>query len=271
VGQQLVSLPADPGSVAAYLRAESEAGRAVATVRRRAATIACAHRAAGLTNPCQAETVRLAVRAIARERGTDQRQAPALGEREADRIAYVTGAPDAPLKDRRDLALVLVGRDLLARASELVSLTIESIAWDEADGTATINLRRRKTSTETQAYLIGQEAAEALRRWLEASGIASGPVWRSLTRGGKVKAAGINRRDVSRILKRLAARARLETSLSSHSLRVGMAQDMTAANIEGAAIMQAAGWTTPRMLTRYTGKLAAKRGAVAQYHARRHK
>jgi hypothetical protein len=78
-------------------------------------------------------------------------------------------------------------------------------------------------------------------------------------------------REVSRIVKGLGQRARLEADFSAHSLRVGMAQDMVAENTEGAAIMQAAGWKSPTMLTRYTRKQNAKRGAGAQYHARRHK
>jgi len=72
---QVAPLPAEPSTVAAFLRAEEAAGRAVATLRRRAATIAKVHRAAGLPSPCRAEDVRLALRAIARARGTQQRQA----------------------------------------------------------------------------------------------------------------------------------------------------------------------------------------------------
>jgi integrase/recombinase XerD len=91
----------------------------------------------------------------------------------------------------------------------------------------------------------------------------------SLTKAGNVKGRALNVREVSRVLKGLARRARLEPSFSAHSLRVGMAQDLTAANVEGAAIMQAAGWTTPRMLARYTSRLSAKRGAIARYYSRR--
>jgi hypothetical protein len=59
-GQGLESLPAAPESVAAFLRGECEHGRAVATVRRRAAAVSLAHRAARLTDPCKTEPVRLA-------------------------------------------------------------------------------------------------------------------------------------------------------------------------------------------------------------------
>jgi integrase len=180
-------------------------------------------------------------------------------------------------KDVRDLAAMLVGRDLLARASELVTVTVEALSWDEEDGTATVNLLRGKTHQERETYLLGPDAAQALRRWLEVSGITAGPVFVALEKSGKPRTKDgtvhpIAPREVSRILKGLGKRARLEADFSAHSLRVGMAQDMVAENIEGAAIMQAAGWKSPTMLTRYTRKQNAKRGAVAQYHAaRRHK
>ena len=75
----LPMLAAEPSTVAAFLRAESDAGKAVATVRRRAATIARLHRAAALANPCDTETVRLALKAIARWMGFDWRDERANG------------------------------------------------------------------------------------------------------------------------------------------------------------------------------------------------
>jgi integrase len=260
-------IPAKPETVVAYLRSESAAGKAVATLRRRAATIARLHTAAGLPSPCSAEAVRLALRALARERGTQQRQASPLTLKDAHRIEAKVLTEDARLKDLRDVALLLVGKDLLARASELVSLAVDAVTFDAEDGTAHIALRRRKTSTETQDCLIGPDAAAALKRWLREAGIVSGAIFRSITKSERPTDTPLNTRDVSRILKALAARARLDASrISSHSLRVGTAVDCVAANIDAAAIMQAGGWTSVRMVARYTSKLAAKRGAIARLH-----
>jgi hypothetical protein len=74
---------------------------------------------------------------------------------------------------------------------------------------------------------------------------------------------------VGRILKALACRARIETHFSAHSLRVGMAQDLVAANLEMASVMHAGGWRSPEMLTRYARKLQAKRGAIARFYSLR--
>jgi len=264
--QGLATLPASPAAVAAFLRAESAAGKAVATIRRRAATLSRMHKAAGPTNPCDSELVRLALKGIARNRGTDQRQAAALTERDAVTIRARMGDT---LRDARDLALMLVGRDLLARASELVSLAAQDVETT-VDG-ALVSLRRRKTTTEARAYFIGPEAAQALAAWLARAGIDQGAVFRSINKGGRVTDTALSTRDVQRILKARATEARLThaATVSGHSLRVGMAQDLVAADLDLGSVMQAGGWTTPRMVARYTERLAAKRGAVAKFYGRR--
>jgi site-specific recombinase XerC len=171
-------------------------------------------------------------------------------------------------KDVRDLALMLAGRDLLARTSELVSITAESITFED-DDTAVILLRRHKTSTESLPYQTGSEATAALARWLKLSGITAGPVFRSVTKAGRLKERALGVRDVSQVLRGLARRSWLGAAFSSHSLRVGMAQDLLADNADLGSLMQAGGWTTPRMIARYTAKLNAKRGAISRYYSRR--
>jgi integrase len=258
-------LPAAPEAIATFLREQSAAGVAVGTVRKRVEAIHRLHIMAGLERPCRAEEIRLALRAIARARGTAAKQAPGLCSDDAASIRAHVEVSGPRMRDLRDVALLLVGRDLLARASELVSVTRETIEL-RPDGTAIVMLRRHKTSTEARPHLIGPRATTALLRWLEASGIASGHVFVSITKGGRVKGRALRPCDVSRILENLGRRARLEPRFTSHSLRVGMAQDLTEANVETNAIMQAGGWSNPSMLARYTSKLRATRGAIARFY-----
>jgi site-specific recombinase XerC len=201
-----------------------------------------------------------------RERGTQQKQAPGLTERDADKI--IAKLDSERPKDIRDLALMQVGRDLLARSSELIAITCESIAWDDT-GLAQVMMRRVKTSLEALPFQLGPDASAALRRWLDVAGITTGPVFVGLTKAGRSTGIVLSRRDVTRVLKSLGQRAKLSAEFSSHSLRVGMAQDMLAANVETGAILQAGGWAKVEMLVKYTRKLDASRGAVARYYARK--
>jgi len=179
------------------------------------------------------------------------------------------------------LALLLVGRDLMARASELASITAESIKWDEHDGTAQVSLRRRETSTKAHPLQLGEETSVALRRWLDAAGIAAGPVFIGLTKGGKLTTGRattdgrhtcvLSRQDLGRILKSLAKRAKLPPDFSAHSLRRGYGSRPDGGERVSPGTMQVAGWKAPEMLTRYTADLVAKHSAVARYRAARHK
>lgn len=258
------AVPASPALVAAFLTAEAEAGKAMATIRRRAASISAWHRRQGEANPCASELVRATLRGLARQRGTDQRQAAGLTRTDT---AVIRSHLGNSLKDCRDLALILCGRDLLSRSSELVALEVAAVAFE--DGGATVALRRTKTSTASATYWLAGEAAEALQAWLQRAGITEGPVFRSITKAGRVTSRRLSTRDIGRIVKARAVQARLKNAegVSGHSLRVGMAQDLAAGNIDLASIMQAGSWKSPAMVARYSAKVSAKRGAVARYYA----
>lgn len=260
--RSMESMPASSGTVAGFLKAEAESGKSVATIRRRLATISAMHRAANIPSPADSQLVKLAMKGIAKAKGTDQRQAAPLSADDAVTIAAKLG--DSP-RELRDLAAILVGRDLLARSAELVAIEVAHIEW----GSPTIiMLRRRKTSTEAKPYAIGPKAAAALRSWLEAGEIVEGPVFQSFKRNGRVTGRALDPRDVRRIFKETAKAAGLAHAddISGHSVRVGMAQDLVSRNIDVLAVAQAGGWTTTTMPARYSAKLAAARGAVAQFY-----
>lgn len=267
LGLDRCPLPATPETVVAFLRAEVEAKPyKVGTLRRRVASIAAMHRAAELPNPCEADLVRLELKGLARRLGTGQRQAAPLTERDLHRIRARMGDT---VRDLRDQALLLVGRDLLARASELVALRVEDV--QAVEGGAVVALRRRKTDTEARPYFIGPEAAEALQAWQRRAGIDGGLLFRSVNKAGKASDRGLSTRDVGRVLKGRAMQAQLPAAagVSAHSMRTGMACDLVAANLEVSAVMAAGGWSTPSMVARYTAGLAAQRGAVARYYGAR--
>src|SRR6516165_7175849 len=83
--RNLSALPAEPTTVVAFVDAQAEF-KSPATVRRYIATIAHMHRAAELGDPTKAEIVRLAIKRLARAKGSRQRQAAPLGELAAERI-----------------------------------------------------------------------------------------------------------------------------------------------------------------------------------------
>lgn len=261
------ALPADPVHVAAFVDAMA-AAKAPATVRRYLASLAFVHRAANLPDPTREPVVRLATRRMVRAKGTRQRQATPLAERHVQRIAGSCSAET--LIECRDRALLFLASDLLARSSELVALETRDVTR-AADGSGTALIRRSKTDQEGQGSVgyLSTEAMTALGAWCGRAGIAAGPIFRSVSRHGRIGPA-LHPDMVARIFRKLAGRARLDTTgVSGHSCRVGTAQDLVALGVDLPAVMQAGRWKTPTMPARYAEHLLPAHGAVAQLRARR--
>ncbi len=110
-----------------------------------------------------------------------------------------------------------------------------------------------------------------VRVWLQAAGISKGPIFCAVNKGGVV-GDRLDAGSMSRILKKLAPAADLDPAeVSGHSCRVGMAQDLVADGEDVAGLMQSGRWSSAAMPARYTARQEATRGAVARFHARRHR
>jgi integrase len=159
------------------------------TIGRRVAAIRYRHKTAGLAVPTDSEVVKATVRGIRRSLGTAPRKkTPAVAEMIIS-MALETGDG---LKGIRDRAQLLLGFAGAFRRSELVALDCEDI--EETETGLKVVIRRSKTDQEGQGQTIaivrGSIACpvEALKAWRDAAGIAAGPVFRSIRKGGKLGA-----------------------------------------------------------------------------------
>jgi integrase len=266
------ALPSSPATLVAFVDAQAQV-KAPATVRRYVSSIATMHRAAEVRDPTEAPEVRLALKRMHRERGRRQKQAKAITFDIRNRMLAAAGTR---LIDLRNKALLAVAYDTGCRRSELVVFDLADLRKAE-DGTGTLLLRRSKTDQEGEGatLFIAADTVDMLSAWLTAAGIAEGLLFRSLIKGGKLAGPLAYESDpgqaVAEIFKRMAIKAGLPQevagSISGHSPRVGMAQDMAGAGIELPAIMQAGRWKTPAMPARYGERQAARRGAAAKLAA----
>jgi integrase len=261
------SLPAAPETVKTFVQDQGSI-KAVATVRRYLASIAHLHRAAGLSDPTKTQKVRLALKALARSRGTRQKQARGLNLGLVDRLLDAT--PDT-LRGKRDAALLAVAYSTLARRSELIALDVDDVEWSD-DGSATILIRRSKADPtgEGSVRYLAPKAARALADWLAAAGIEEGAVFRSTPRGREV-GKRLYGNAVPMIYKRLAEAAGIKPEqiqdISGHSTRVGAAQDLVAVGTDLAQVMRDGGWRSPQMVARYSERQAVKHGGMAKLAA----
>jgi site-specific recombinase XerD len=231
------ALPAAPEAVAAFLAVEANRGAKVATISRRLAAIRYAHKLAGHEPPTNSEAVKATLRGIRRSAGSAPvRKAPAT----ADKILAMMAKAGTDLKGLRDRALLLLGFAGAFRRSELVALNIADLEF--CTGGLRVSIRKSKTDQEglgaTIAIAPGSIACpiEAVRAWIEAASISEGPLFRPVTRAGKIPPRRLSARAVAEIVKAYARRTGLKVAnFSGHSLRSGF---LTSAAAQGASIFK---------------------------------
>ena len=245
-------LGADPTNVAAFLAAEANAGLKPSTIQRRAAAIATYHRANGLDSPTTSEAVRATLRGIRRTLGVAPAKKAAITPGEL-RAILPTGSS---LGDLRDRALLLIGFASGLRRSELVALELGDLEFLPQGVLATV--RRSKTDQEGAGRIVEIETLSgdccpvlALRRWLDAANVSTGPVFRHLTREGVVK-DGLTPQSVALIVKRRTTAAGIDpTRFAGHSLRSGLATALAGAGLAEHEIQAATGHRSVTVLRGY--------------------
>ena len=260
-------LPAAPATVGAHLAALADAGKALATLRRRLAAIARAHRSAGHRLDTGHPAIRETLRGIARSIGRPQRRAAALCTAELKAIAAACTAPPGAdpltaLAALRDRALLLFGYAAALRRGELAALQLEHLTFSPAG--ARLLLPRSKADIDGAGEAIfiargtppdgtlGSCPVAALEAWLRAARIGNGPVWRALNRGagdttriatlGQADPArGLSGEAIRQILRRRAAAAGVtgtaQEPISPHGLRAGFVTEAYRAGVPDEAIM----------------------------------
>jgi site-specific recombinase XerD len=246
-------LPAAPATMALYITALAAKSRKPSTIRRRLASISVAHQVA-VRDPTSDARVRGVWAGIRRREGMAPRNVRAA--RTKGITAMVAPLGDG-LGDVRDRTLLLFGFAGALRRSELVALDVEDVAED--DGGLRLVLRRSKTDQDaedaTRGLPYGSHPAtcpvRAWRRWLSASGIDSGPAFRSVDRHGNLGAKRLSDRAVADMVKRRALAAGLDGTFAGHSMRAGFATEGYAQGTPELAIMRHGRWRSASVMRGY--------------------
>jgi site-specific recombinase XerD len=248
------SIPATPATVASFLVAEAERGVRASTLGRRAAAIRYAHKLAGQPDPTESQDVRSALRGVRRTIGAAQRQkAPAT----AEVLAAMLSHTPATLTGIRDRAILALGFSGAFRRSELVALDVEDLTDDPAGLRVTI--RKSKTDQEGRGQQIAiphgrhVKPVAAVRAWIVAAGLTSGPLFRPVSRSGTVRGAQrLTDRSIADIVKRHATAAGLKVAdFSGHSLRAGFVTTAAERDVELTRIMDVTRHKDVRTVTGY--------------------
>ena len=250
----------DP-ALAEHLSELFEAGKTPAVAALVVAAVKFRAKLTGAESPVGPATTRVLAgfRRAGRTRGRGQVEGVRWEQADAAAALAVNG--ETGLSGLRDAAILSVASDALLRVSELAALTVDDLDLTEQ----TITVQRSKTDQEGTGTVLflGKPTIQRVQAWLEAAGLQAGPLFRALTKGGKVR-AGLSARSMRTIIARRAKAAGVPGRVSGHSLRVGSAQSLAAAGASVVEMQQAGRWKSPSMPGQYARKQMAKRGAVAR-------
>jgi site-specific recombinase XerD len=249
-------LPAAPESVALYVTFLANRGnRRTTTIARRLVTISEVHRSRGFETPVKHAAVRVVWDGIKRTFGfTPRGKLPTLL---SDIQEMLAALPDS-LLGIRDRALILIGFAGAMRRSELVRIDVTDIVSSPQG--LSITIRFSKTDQEGRGRTVGIPFGErretcpvrAYREWIEQGGITHGPVFRAVSRTGRVSPRRLTDKTVARVVKRtLVLASRDSTNYAGHSLRAGLATQAALCGVPERAIQDQTGHRNLMMLRRY--------------------
>jgi site-specific recombinase XerD len=241
-GKSLAPMPAEPRMVALYLSACADEGAKVSTMQIRLTVIGKAHRLAGSSFDAKHRDLSEVWEGIKRAVGMrPDRKEPVLME---DLRPMLKKLPDT-LTGHRDRALLLIGFGGALRRSELVALCVEDVRTTRQG--ITLLIRKSKTDQRGEGWLIGIPfgrkpetcPAAALKAWLTAAGITSGPIFRPIAKGGRILDQQLTDRSAAQVVKDAVEAVGLDPKLyAGHSLRAGLATSAALAGQDLTSIMK---------------------------------
>ncbi|MET0078828.1 MAG: tyrosine-type recombinase/integrase [Candidatus Thiodiazotropha lotti] len=262
--RDLPVLPATPETISAFLVDQAEI-KAKSTVRRYLATIAKAHKIAGLENPVLHEDVTLSFERLYRDDTSEPDQSEGL-RWEQLKVA-LSNLGEGP-RSVRDNALMRVMYDCLLRASEVRRLTLEGLSQDK-NGYRLRVVRAKKRSKAQQGVIkykyVHETTAAAIEAWCELAGITAGSLFRGVANSGQVLEEPLSTKGVNRAVQRIAKAADMDPrDYSGHACRIGACQDMLAAGIDIGRVMLAGDWERPEMPAYYGRRLSQDQSGIAE-------
>lgn len=249
------ALPTEPIIVARYIEKLTHANLKASSIRIAVATIATIHKLNQLPDPTQHPTVMIEMRRMHRTLGRRCSQAYGITAPILEKMLHATSHD---LRGLRDRVLLLLAYDSLCRRSELVSILIQDIHYEEFEETTKMKIRLRRSKTDQEQYgrwiYPNTSTVNAIKLWLEATKLQEGYLLRGIN-----NARGITRElncgQINRIYKRLAKSAGLPCAIvrqiSGHSMRVGAAQDLLKSGASMPIIMNKGRWSKTDTVMRY--------------------
>jgi site-specific recombinase XerD len=252
-------LPSDPKIVSLYLTHLSTKGAKMSTLKRRLVSIGVIHKLKGHYLDTKHPSIIENIMGIKRRKGSIQlSKKPILINNLKEIINVIDKQNKEEIKKFRDRSIILIGFSGGFRRNEIVSLDFDDL--DFVPEGLKINLRRSKTDQFGEGFKKALPYFDSsqycpvvsLKKWIEVSKIASGPVFRRFTKGSRLSNNRLTDQTVALLIKEYLQLAGIDSkNYSGHSLRSGFATSAAESGVEERNIMAMTGHKSTEMVRRY--------------------
>ena len=253
------SLPSEPKIVSLYLTHLSTKDAKMSTLKRRLVSIGVIHKLKGHYLDTKHPAIIENILGIKRRKGSVQKgKKPILINCLIKLINVIDQQNRKEIKKLRDRSIILIGFSGGFRRNEIVSLDYDDL--DFVPEGLKISLRRSKTDqfgegfTKALPYFDNPQNCPvlSLKKWIEISKIASGPVFRRFSKGSKLTNNRLTDQTVALLIKEYLKLAGIDSkNYSGHSLRSGFATSAAESGVEERSIMAMTGHKSTEMVRRY--------------------
>jgi site-specific recombinase XerD len=230
IKNNFIAQQATPSIVAIFLTYQfKEKNHHSSTINRRLAAIKFWFKSQNLKSPTEDDLVHSVLKGIRRDKNV-KHSSPKKATLKELIMQMVDLCPSDNIRGIRDRAILLLGFSGAYRRSELVSINIEDITFQDGKGMDIFH-RYSKTDQEgkgeikaiTQAKKLFQYCPiGAVKKWIDVSNITSGALFRGITKGGMIKSSRISVDVIYNLIKDCTIQLGYEyEDYSPHSLRSG--------------------------------------------------
>lgn len=250
-------LPASEIDIANFLSKQNKLGKAPATLERYANSLHMWHRYHNLPSPVKTMAVRSVIRGIKKSRDTRQASAPALRLKELHRM--LDSIDRDTLHGLRDSALFLLCFYGAFRRSEVVVLAYDDLEWRPEGVIVTLHYSKTNQSghIETKSIMRAPPGTQycpvaMLERWLTASKIQKGAIFRGVSPIGRIGAGRMTAVALAARMKLVLSAADLTMEgYSPHSFRAGFITEAYLRGKSDVQIKRVSGHRDQRSLEKY--------------------
>ncbi len=249
-------LPSNPEALCNYLKLSAETLNP-RTILRRVTSIRKWHELKGEGDPTDNALVTKTMQGISRLHGKPKCQALALTIKDLDKISEYLLKQET-MTAKRNRAIIMVGYFGALRRSEIAKLQWENVSFEREGIVLTLLDSKTDNKGEGQKCIIpfgneGRCPVQALLEWRQAAKQWDGPVFRRLSKTGRLLNTGISGRAICTVVQSVVKAIGLENpaGYSAHSLRRGFATESARRGASMPAIQKHGRWKTTSTVVEY--------------------